>query len=294
MITVAIPTYNRGAILLETVALLRALDPPPDEILIVDQTAAHPPEIARRIEQLDGVRRIVLPRPSIPQAMNVALTEAKHELVLFLDDDLVPSAGLLREHAAVHADDSIWAVVGQVLQPGQTPVAAAGGTAGEVIPDLDFPFHSDTPCDVGNVMAGNLSVKRGRALEIGGFDENFIAVAYRFETDFARRIVAAGGRIRFAPRASIRHLQIPTGGVRAYGDHRTSASPAHSIGDYYFARMHAPSFRRYVLTRLRKNVLNAYLLAHPWHIPAKLIGELRGLIGSAALARGGRKLRNRA
>jgi GT2 family glycosyltransferase len=283
MITVAIPTYNRGAILVETLEHLRALRPP--EILVVDQTKdAH---------ELPGARVIRLPEPSIPHAMNVALENASNEIVLFLDDDLIPSPELLAEHLAAHEDDRVWAVVGQVLQPGQesTHVEQWPSTT---VPDLAFPFHSDTPRNVENVMAGNLSVKRTRALSIGGFDENFFGVAYRFETDFARRIVDAGGIIRFAPKASIRHLQIPTGGVRAYGDHRRSASPAHSIGDYYFGRLHAPSFPRYAAARLRQNVLTRYHLTHPWFLPAKLLGELRGLLGSARLVRAGRKLRNKA
>lgn len=127
-------------------------------------------------------------------------------------------------------------------------------------------------------MAGNLSVDRERALGIGGFDERYTAVAYRFETDFARRLVNAGGRIRYEPAASIRHLKAPGGGVRTYGDHRTSPSPAHSFGDYYFARKHVPLFWPYVARRLRSNVLTRHLATHPWAIPLKLIGEIRGLI----------------
>jgi GT2 family glycosyltransferase len=283
MITVAIPTYNRGAILAETIEHVRALQPA--EILVVDQT--------KDAQSLPDVRLIRLPEPSIPHAMNVALEQASNEIVLFLDDDVIPSADLLREHLAAHADDRVWAVAGQVLQPGQEPTHVDERPR-TTIPDLAFPFHSDTPCTVENVMAGNLSVKRTFVLSIGGFDENFFGVAYRFETDFARRIVAAGGTIRFAPKASIRHLQIPTGGVRAYGDHRRSASPAHSIGDYYFGRLHAPSFARYAASRLRSNVLTRYHLTHPWFIPAKLVGELRGLLGSVRLVRAGRKLRNKA
>jgi len=291
MITVAIPTYNRGAILLDTLTLLPRLDPPPAEILVVDQTREHPPEVAARLAAMTGVRFIRLEQPSIPNAMNVALVEAKHDVVLFLDDDSQPTPHLLREHARTYDDPGVWAVVGQVLQPGEVPIHAAPKT-GERLPDLEFPFNHDEARDVENVIACNLSVRRARALEIGGFDENYVMVAYRFETDFARRIVAAGGRVRFAPSASIRHLKIPTGGVRAYGDHRTSASPAHSIGDYYFARRHARSFWPYVLARLRKNVLTRFHLAHPWTIPGKVTGELRGLVGSARLARSGPRLRN--
>ncbi|HEX8253417.1 MAG TPA: hypothetical protein VF846_09735, partial [Thermoanaerobaculia bacterium] len=102
--------------------------------------------------------------------------------------------------------------------------------------------------------------------------------AYRFETDLALRIVGAGGRIRYEPSASIRHLKVPGGGVRMWGDHRTSPSPAHSMGDYYFARRHVPHFWPYVAQRLRKNILTRVHLTPPWTIPGKVIGEVRGLV----------------
>jgi GT2 family glycosyltransferase len=140
-------------------------------------------------------------------------------------------------------------------------------------------------------MAGNLSVKRDRALAIGGFDENFVGAAYRFETDFAMRIAAAGGKIWFEPGASLRHLQLSTGGLRSYGDHRSAPVPAHSAGDYYFALHHLPRFWRYAATRVVKNVATRYLATHPWLIPAKLIGEARGLLLARKLHRKGRRLR---
>jgi GT2 family glycosyltransferase len=139
-------------------------------------------------------------------------------------------------------------------------------------------------------MAGNLSVKRERAIGIGGFDENFVGVAYRFETDFARRLVKAGGRIRFEPEATLRHLKLATGGLRTYGNHLTSASPMHSVGDYYYAIMGGEPLPAYVLRRLRKNVLTRFHGTHPWTVPAKLTGEIRGLVLARRLARVGRKL----
>src|SRR5947207_12272097 len=138
-------------------------------------------------------------------------------------------------------------------------------------------------------MAGNLSVKRQQAIDAGGFDENYVFAAYRFETDFALRLTAAGGRIRFEPRASLRHLKLPSGGLRAFGDHRVTASPAHAAGDYYFALHHRP-FWRYAARRLVKNVATRFHLAHPWHIPSKLIGEMRGMLLARRLARQGPKL----
>lgn len=288
MITVAIPTYNRGAILVETIDRLLALPARADAILIVDQTREHPPETARRLAAWDAegtIRWRRLPEPSIPHAMNVALLEAATELVLFLDDDIEPSPRLVAEHVAAHADASLWAVVGQILQPGEEPRHFA-----RPADDLEFRFSHDEAAAVANVMAGNLSVKRERAIAAGGFDENYVGAAYRFETDFALRVAAAGGTIRYEPQASLRHLKLATGGLRSYGDHRVTAAPLHTVGDYYFALAHRRDFARYALRRVAKNVITRYHASHPWTIPGKLVGELRGLLLARRLRRAGPKL----
>jgi GT2 family glycosyltransferase len=284
MITVAIPTYNRGAIVVETVERLFALDPPPDAIIVADQSRETNEPLARWHRQ-GRIQLIRLDAPSIPHAMNVALLAAKTPVVLFLDDDIEPSSELIAAHARAHAANEAWAVVGQILQPGEEPHHFE-----QPEDDLEFHFNPDSGRFVANVMAGNLSVKRERAVAIGGFDENFIGAAYRFETDFALRIIAAGGKIWFEPAATLRHLKLSSGGLRSYGDHRSSPSPAHSAGDYYFAIHHRPPLWRYALRRLRRNVTTRYHLSHPWTIPTKLIGEWRGLWLAQRLAREGRKL----
>ncbi|HEX7193197.1 MAG TPA: glycosyltransferase [Thermoanaerobaculia bacterium] len=286
-ITVAIPTYNRGGILVETIERLLALDPKADEIVIVDQTPAHPPEIAAKLEAWSrggDIRWERLEKPSVPAAMNHALRVARQPVVLFLDDDLIPAPSLAGQHLRAHGD-GIWAVAGQVLQPGEEPRHFEESRLHRgALRDLEFPFSHDVAMDVENVMAGNLSVVRERALAVGGFDERFVYAAYRFESDFARRVVAAGGRIRFEPRAQIRHLKLPTGGVRSHGDPRRTAAPAHSAGDYLFAIKHVPAFWRYAARRFRQNVFTRYTLTHPVAIPMKAIAEVRGLLLARRLA----------
>jgi GT2 family glycosyltransferase len=277
VITIAIPTYNRQQIAVETVLRLLPFGAP---IIVVDQTPAPYEPLASL-----PIRLLRLPEPSIPHAMNVAVDAAATDVVLFLDDDVLPSTSLLDAHAAAHRERDVWAVVGQILQPGERPQHVE-----QPPDDLEFRFHADEGRTVTNVMAGNLSVKRRRFVELGGFDENFVGAAYRFETDFALRVAAAGGKIWFEPQASIDHLKLSTGGLRSYGDHRTSASPFHSAGDYYFALHHRPPLWRYALRRLRANVLTRFHATHPWTIPAKLTGELRGLLLARRLHGSGRRL----
>jgi len=288
MITVAIPTYNRGAILVETIERLLALEPRAGAILIVDQTREHPADVDARLQAWDrdgAIHWLRLDAPSIPRAMNDALVAATTPVVLFLDDDIVPDSQLVAAHEAAHANDIHWAVAGQVLQPGEEPEDFEGSD------DLEFHFNSNRARLITNVMAGNLSVRRERTLSIGGFDENFTGAAYRFETDFAMRVAAEGGTILFEPRASIRHLKLSSGGLRSFGDHRAVASPAHTAGDYYFALHHVDRFWSYAARRFAKNVLTRYHATHPWTIPAKIAGEVRGLMLARQLFRKGRRLR---
>jgi GT2 family glycosyltransferase len=278
-VTIVVPTYNRGAILVDSLRRFLALELAPREIVVVDQTAQHPPEVEAQLAAwaaAGAIRRIAQETPSIPKAMNRGLVEARTPLVLFLDDDVVPVPRIVAEHAAVYDDAAVWAVVGQCLEPRQRPEQVTARGRGPLA-DLDFRFNHDAPRRVANVIAMNLSVRRERALAIGGFDENYVMVAYRFESDFALRMGAAGGAIAFEPRARVDHLRLATGGTRTYGDHRTSSSPAHSVGDYYFGLRHVRPFWAYVLHRLRTNVLTRFHATRPWTIPRKLVGEWRGL-----------------
>jgi GT2 family glycosyltransferase len=234
-----------------------------------------------------------LPEPSIPKSMNVGLRAAMQPLVLFLDDDIVPSDALIESHKRAHAaNPSLWATVGQVIQPWQQPkdLKAPRKCVG-LKTDFDFPFNSTVDQYVSNVMAGNLCVHRQRALSIGGFDENFQGSAYRFETEFARRIATAGGSIQFLGSAGIQHLRVPSGGTRKDGSHLTSASPLHGIGDHYYAFLHGGPVEKwmYSVRRAFREVYTKFHLTHPWWIPVKMIGELRAMWGGWRMA--GRKRR---
>ena len=293
-VCVAIPTYERGDVLLATVQALVAQAP--GEIVVLDQTSAHPAHVESALATFEREGRIRwehLPRPAIPPAMNAGLLRATRPVVLYLDDDIVPASTLVAAHAAAYESESTWAVAGQVLQPGEEPIPPPACLTHGFGAYLDFVFRSSERAFIENGMAGNLSVRRERALNAGGFDENFEGAAYRFETEFARRLCRAGGRILFEPRASIRHLRAPRGGTRSHGSHLTSGSGAYGVGDYYFALVeHAgPASWAYLARRPWREIATRFHLRHPWWIPVKLVGELRGFTRALQLAaRGPRRL----
>lgn len=286
-VSIVIPTYRRERILCETILNLKALSDGVAEILVIDQTPKHEPEtdgMLADFEREGAIRRFLLERPSITHAMNVGLKQARNEIVLFLDDDIIPHPYLIKAHAIAHRDQECNIVAGQILQPGEEPLAE-DDVSGE------FRFCSSRRCEIREVMGGNFSVKRETALRLGGFDENFVHVAYRFEAEFCDRAIAAGERILFEPKASIRHLKVSAGGTRSFGSHLTTIKPSHAVGAYYYF-LRGKRVRGRILQMLARPlraVRTKHHLRNPWWIPLTIFSEIAGLIWAIALyARGPR------
>lgn len=283
-LTVAIPTYRREAVLLATLRDLLALRPAAHEILVLDQSEQHLPQTGSALHALADagqIRWLRLPTPSITAAMNEGLRRATQEIVLFLDDDVRPEAGLLAAHLQAHAQHPEGLVAGRVIQPWQETAEFA--TPGP------FHFAATRPARVTEFMGGNFSIRRELAIGLGGFDENFVRVAYRFEAEFAHRFCTGGRRIYFEPRACLHHLKAASGGTRTFGDHLSTWRPDHAVGAYYYGlRTHR---LREFLVRPVRAVASRYHLRHPWRIPGTLLAELAGMCWAVGLfLRGPRRM----
>jgi hypothetical protein len=133
-------------------------------------------------------------------------------------------------------------------------------------------------------MGGNFSVDREIALALGGFDENFVGAAFRFEAEFAHRYCERYGEVLFAPAAGIRHLKASSGGTRAHGCHLRTVKPAHSVGEYYYLLSVRPKgWKTRFLIRPLRSIRTRHHLSRPWWIPLSLFAELRGMILAAWL-----------
>lgn len=282
-VTIAIPTYGREGVLLQTIEDLLALPEPAAEVLVLDQTGRHEQKTEAALAGWHArglVRWLRLPVPSIPQAMNRGLLEARQPVVLFLDDDIHPDPGLVREHHHAHRRWPEALVAGKVLQPWDE---------GKSYPhDIPFHFASDQPRWITQFMGGNFSIPRELAIRLGGFDENFVRVAYRFEAEFAHRVIASGRRIRYEPAASLHHLKVASGGTRTFGEHLTTWRPDHAVGAYYFG-LRCRAWREF-LGRPWRSVATKYHLRHPWRTVPTFVAELRGMAWALALHAKGPRL----
>ena len=271
------------------------------EILVVDQTPEHQSATNSALRRLEEKGSIVWRRlrcPSIPKAMNHALLVAKHDVVLFLDDDIELTSELVREHAREHDGSDVACVAGGVIQLWQQKLhededAWLNGRSGD--PDA-FQFNSGTRRRVERFSGGNFSVKKNLALEVGGFDENFVKAAYRYEAEFAERMLDAGFTIQFQPAASLLHLKADAGGTSSFGHHLRSMKPAHSVGRYYYLLVakRLPRRLRQIISGPFRAVRTKHHFVRPWWIPVTLLSEFSGMVWAWWLfVRGPKHVENR-
>ncbi len=282
-VSVVIPTYRREQVLLDTIGYLRPQVAGRGEIVVVDQTAQHEPAVARELTELDAsgaIRWLRRAQPSIPAAMNAGMLAARAPIVIYVDDDVIPDEGFIEAHLDAHRRHPRSIIAGRVLQPwhvsGQAPLDGLAGSE---------------PAAVDEFIGCNFSLPTALGVAAGGFDEQFIKVAYRFEAEFSLRLRRGGAGLQFWPAASLVHLRSGSGGTRSYGDHLRTFLPAHSVGEYYFLLAARPSgWLRLAFQRLRRSVLTRHHLRRPWWIPATLISELGGMAWAIKLVLSGRRL----
>ena len=279
-ITVGIPTYNREGVLVDTLArLLEVVDSTTTEILVADQTPVHEPAVTEQLStwQSEGVIRLLqLEEPSLTGARNTIFQKARAPIVLFLDDDIIPSPHLIQEHVQCYENEEVAAVTGLVYhcldhtQP----------------PSLEDPTIGTTRSaerkerGVGNSISGsNHSVRTQVGLAIGGFDKHFLGAALSEDMDFAQRLLQGGHQIYYNPDAWTIHLRIPTGGC-AVSHERIWPEWTHSASLWVYAFRHGwrqGNFRRILWMAFRHGPGRKEVVVRPWLWPMSWWGFFRGM-----------------
>lgn len=283
-VSIIIPTYEREAILCQTLRQVLEQDRPADEILVIDQTPRHEPGTAAFLHHLvaEGkIRLIRQERPSASRARNRGILEATGDILIFIDDDVIMERDFVRAHLENYRDETIAAVAGAIWSErgvplpsvDQLPAAARRGPLGwmHVPPNLAFRTEKIL------LPAGNCSVRRVVALRVGGFDENYGRYDYHADYDFGWRIHRAGGKIVHDPRAGIHHLVAPRGGCRVERAHRRIPEVEELRPKLYFYAKHFPIPHSLIpiYQLMRQHVINRANVLDP---PSLLVALGRALV----------------
>jgi GT2 family glycosyltransferase len=189
-ISVVVPTYNRADLLVETLRRCRECAGPVDlEFVVIDdgsgdETAARLEELGHEIPNLTWRR---IPNGGPGQARNLGAALAKHDVVLFLGDDIQPRDDrFFLTHAELHArhPERSLAVLGKVVWPNvpgggvNFVMAHVQGVSGEQFGYADL--HPYSFLDWRFFYTANVSVKRALVDDwlSEGFSRAFTLAAY--------------------------------------------------------------------------------------------------------------------
>lgn len=226
LVTVIIPTYGREEPLKDSIADVLTQNYPNFEVLVVDQSPTHQPEVQTYLTELHAAGKIQWLRvnwASLPGARNYGVRRASGEIIIFIDDDVQLTPGYISAHIKNYLQNpEIGAVAGRVFD--RMKLGDSGGDLEiEYLPPeamdpgiawyhIDL-VHTIKPQQVITVRGCNMSFRREIFTQYGlRFDERFRGSAVREESDFCLRVRQTGYKIWYDPEAHLVHLGEETGG----------------------------------------------------------------------------------
>ena len=260
-ITIAIPTYNRAGLLRQTLQGLTRQDYPHEqfEIVVIDNNS--PDDTRAVVESFAGARpvpRYVLePRQGLNHARNRAVAEARGEIVVFGDDDILMEPGWLAEMTAPFARDAarrIGAVGGEVI-----PVFPDG------LPTWVAEWHQPLAFrpDAGPIppphspMGANFALPKWVFDQVGLFhsdlDRSGESLFAGGDSEMIRRVRAAGLEVWFVPAAKVLHQMPASRTTFQYATRHAFDSARSRVMD----RSVQPGAWGYLLSRLVANLVKA-------------------------------------
>jgi glucosyl-dolichyl phosphate glucuronosyltransferase len=267
-VTVAILTYNRAEFLRQTLAGIAQQQFPHDhfEVLVVDNNSTdHTREVVESFARERPVPRHIFEKTQgLDHARNRAIKEARGEIVVFADDDILVKPDWLTQ------------LVVPLLADHQRKIGAIGGEVIPVFPDglppwvaewhAPLAFRPDTgPLEAKHSpMGANLAVPRWVFEKLGPFstalDRSGKNLFGGGDAELIRRVRAAGMEVWFSPGAAVKHQM-----------------PASRTTFRYAARHAFDSARSRVVDRTAQGGAEGYLLS-------RFAGNIFKVLGFALLA----------
>jgi GT2 family glycosyltransferase len=206
-LSVVIPSYNRLRQLETALTALTVQAYPRDRyevVAVIDGSTDGSVELARSLETPYQLHVVEQPNRGVAAARNRGAEDARHPLVVFLDDDLVPDRDFLARHAIAHRD-----AAEEDVAFGYCPPVVEGRRWWEFwLRDSweDYYRHVAEPDHQWTFMdfaSANVSLRRSFFLSSGGFDEEFRR--RNEERELGIRLLARGARLRFWPAMRAQH-----------------------------------------------------------------------------------------
>lgn len=179
------------------------------EVLVVVDLADPDPA---RVEELTrdrpyGVRCLTGHRRGLSANRNTGVAAAVSPLVLFTDNDTIPSPALVSEHLLWHQrhPEEEVGVVGHVRWAREITVTPFMHWLDHGV-QFDYPNIHGTEAGWGRFYGANSSAKRAFVERVGGYDEERLPYLYE-DLDFGYRASKLGFVVLYNRRAVVEHLR---------------------------------------------------------------------------------------
>jgi GT2 family glycosyltransferase len=197
-VSVIVPTVGRPLLLAECLRSLSACEPPPAEVVVVDQSVGRDVQAVVSRSATGGARLVRSLPLGIAHAVNVGLREARYEIAMITNDDCTVAPDWVEIACSYLASNPCGLVSGRVLPGGE----------GAWVPSIrDAPEAKEFGggLDCGALYAGNMAVRRDQALALGGFDERDSLRVAAEDNDFCYRWLKTGRALRYEPAMTVWH-----------------------------------------------------------------------------------------
>ncbi|MEA2374110.1 MAG: hypothetical protein QOD53_573, partial [Thermoleophilaceae bacterium] len=206
-LTVVVPTRDRAGVLERCLDSIAAQRVEGLQVVVADDGSGD--RTSELLAARGDVEALELPPGGRSAARNAALRQARGRLVLFLDDDVLATDGLLARHLDHHARHPAEheALVGPVTWAPELRITPhmqwleRGGPL-FAFDTIDDPEHVDWH----HFCTANVSVKRA-FLDPDPFDE---ALERSVDVELGYRLARRGMRLRYDPAALVHHLRTDT------------------------------------------------------------------------------------
>nr|WP_044201308.1 glycosyltransferase [Oscillochloris trichoides] len=216
-VDVVIATRNRAELIEPLIASIRQSSHTDLTLWIVDQSddAATERVVTRHSQTDQRVRYVRQSLPGASLARNVGASAGSAPLILFTDDDCRVHPEWVAEMAHELINPCVWAVFGRVLPIYPASEHLLAGTNLRLLDtavktSLQRRVYVRNRLDLSFGHGASMGVRRDAFQQVGGFDPVLGAGgALRAweDRDLGYRILRAGGRIVYTPKALLHHLQ---------------------------------------------------------------------------------------
>jgi GT2 family glycosyltransferase len=205
-LSVVVPTFERRPSLARLLDALERQDIAlPFEVIVVDDGSSDGTAVWLRARPRAAYSLRVLEQAHAgpAAARNLGVAQARGELIVFLDDDVVPEAGLLAAHVAAHEAAPNSVVCGTMLPPdGWDRPTWIRWEEQKLVAQYRAMRDGVYSCTYRQFFTGNASLARERFAAAGGFDVTF---ARAEDVDLGFRLDRLGMHFVFEPLARTYH-----------------------------------------------------------------------------------------